>query len=562
MTDQATHGGFASRLASALELLPVGFRMRFGLSLLVKIFLGLLDLALAWILYQLFLVLQGVTASRLLWLPHTLDGLAALCLIILAARLAGEIFVNHWSGLITQRLHAYLLTKLSGGYLRLKWTSYTQRNRSELVRHCLTTSLDAAYAYQMMVDLAAASTIVAVLSFVAFWKGRLFALSLSGLIVALVLLHRLVISKALDRGAARRERALRSLQVCVGELFHAAREIRTYRNLDFFANRLAADAIHLGTANVRIATLPQIARGFIEHGLVMVLILFLLVSQHRGAGSQALIPVLVFYFILARRILPSVSQVFLLLGQMDGAFYNVQLIQQELRQNATDESRPLAACMPPPGLALEISDLDFHYPGGLPVLKEINLSLRRGEIAVLRGLSGRGKSTLLNMIAGVLQPCGGSIAVDAATMAYVPQEITLLDDTVRANILFGLADHGETALWQALQMAQLKEFVAALPLGLDTRVGDNGILFSGGQRQRLGLARALVRKPRLLLLDEATSALDRETEERVLRNITSDRNTAVLLVAHRPDLGELATTQLYLDEASLMSLRENLLVPD
>ena len=74
MTDQATHGGFASRLASAVELLPVGFRMRFGLSLLVKIFLGLLDLALAWILYQLFLVLQGVTASRLLWLPHTLMG--------------------------------------------------------------------------------------------------------------------------------------------------------------------------------------------------------------------------------------------------------------------------------------------------------------------------------------------------------------------------------------------------------------------------------------------------------------------------------------------------------
>jgi ABC-type multidrug transport system fused ATPase/permease subunit len=151
---------------------------------------------------------------------------------------------------------------------------------------------------------------------------------------------------------------------------------------------------------------------------------------------------------------------------------------------------------------------------------------------VLHGSSGVGKSSLLNLIAGVSQPATGVIQVDRRSIAYVPQEIALLDDSIRNNLLFGLSDRSDEELMTALATAQLAAFVAAQPFGLDTNVGDNGALFSGGQRQRLGLARAILREAQLLLLDEATSALDEENERRVLENLNMS-GKAVLLVTHR-----------------------------
>jgi ABC-type bacteriocin/lantibiotic exporter with double-glycine peptidase domain len=138
----------------------------------------------------------------------------------------------------------------------------------------------------------------------------------------------------------------------------------------------------------------------------------------------------------------------------------------------------------------------------------------------------------LNIIAGVSAPSAGSICVDRDTIAYVPQEIVLLDDSVRNNLLFGISGKTDEDLMGALAAAELDQFIAAQPLGLDTQVGDNGILLSGGQRQRLGFARAILRDVKLLLLDEATSALDQDAEARVLANLR-ECGAAVLLVTHR-----------------------------
>jgi ABC-type bacteriocin/lantibiotic exporter with double-glycine peptidase domain len=165
-------------------------------------------------------------------------------------------------------------------------------------------------------------------------------------------------------------------------------------------------------------------------------------------------------------------------------------------------------------------------------LRDVNLCIRDGETVVLHGASGIGKSSLLNLIAGVSQPSTGVVRVDRVSIAYVPQEIPLLDDSIKNNLLFGLAAKSDKELMKALALAKLDEFVAAQPLGLETGVGDNGALFSGGERQRLGLARAILRGGRLLLLDEATSALDAENERQVLENLSAS-GVAILLVTHR-----------------------------
>ena len=181
---------------------------------------------------------------------------------------------------------------------------------------------------------------------------------------------------------------------------------------------------------------------------------------------------------------------------------------------------------------MELESVSFWFDERVPILENVDVCLRQGETMVLYGVSGSGKSSLLNLIAGVMQPTIGVVRVDRTSVAYVPQDVALLDDSIRNNLLFGLVKRSDAELKDALAVARLNEFVAALSLGLETSVGDNGILLSGGQRQRLGIARAILRGAKLLLLDEATSALDEENEWHLLENLSAT-GIAVLLVTHR-----------------------------
>ena len=190
----------------------------------------------------------------------------------------------------------------------------------------------------------------------------------------------------------------------------------------------------------------------------------------------------------------------------------------------------------------------FAYPGSAePVLDATSFEIARNERIGLVGPSGAGKSTIVDLLLGLLDPVGGRILVDGADLAavrrswqdqvgYVPQHIFLLDDTVRRNVAFGVPDAeiSDDAVREALQRAQLDEFVASLPDGLDTEVGERGVRFSGGQQQRLGIARALYHRPPVLVFDEATSALDAATERDVAASIEAvGRSRTVVLVAHR-----------------------------
>ncbi|MEM0897658.1 MAG: ABC transporter ATP-binding protein [Verrucomicrobiota bacterium] len=197
---------------------------------------------------------------------------------------------------------------------------------------------------------------------------------------------------------------------------------------------------------------------------------------------------------------------------------------------------------------LEVVDLSHSYPeSDLPSLREVSFHVAQGESVAFVGPTGCGKSTLINLLLGLLRPGEGSIEVNDVDMhhdlkgwrrflGYVPQSIYLLDDTLAANIALGLSreEMNEEAVWKALKCAQLDEFVRGLPDGLDTVVGERGVRLSGGQRQRIGIARALYREPEILVLDEATSALDNNTEEELLRAIEDWKGDCTLImVAHR-----------------------------
>ena len=170
-----------------------------------------------------------------------------------------------------------------------------------------------------------------------------------------------------------------------------------------------------------------------------------------------------------------------------------------------------------------------------------------GRSVGIMGSSGAGKSTIVDILLGLLKVRSGKITCDGvnvfdnypawlAQIGYIPQSIYLVDEPVRNNIAFGIADDeiDDERIWEVLEEAQLKEFIKTLPEGLDTAIGDRGIRLSGGQRQRLGIARALYHDPEILVFDEATSALDNETEQAVMEAINSfhGRKT-MIIIAHR-----------------------------
>lgn len=180
-----------------------------------------------------------------------------------------------------------------------------------------------------------------------------------------------------------------------------------------------------------------------------------------------------------------------------------------------------------------------------PVLKDLCMSIRKGEAIGLVGASGAGKTTVADILLGLLKPQEGLVSIEdkdifsipfewAKFVGYVPQTVYLIDDTIRANVAFGVGNFSDEEIWAALERAQLKEFVENLPDKLDTVVGERGVKFSGGQRQRVAIARALVSNPQLLVMDEATSALDNETESAVMESIENlIGNITMVIVAHR-----------------------------
>ncbi len=196
---------------------------------------------------------------------------------------------------------------------------------------------------------------------------------------------------------------------------------------------------------------------------------------------------------------------------------------------------------------IEFKDVTFKYTESKDnVLNSINLSIKNGEMTALVGHSGAGKSTILNLIPRFYDPLKGEISIDGKSIAQfslkslrknislVSQDTTLFDDTIKNNIKYSNQNASEDEIAEAAQLSSCDEFIKKMPNGYDTIIGENGVRLSGGEKQRLSIARAMLKKSKIILLDEATSSLDSETEEKIqnaINHLTQGRTTIV--IAHR-----------------------------
>ena len=251
-----------------------------------------------------------------------------------------------------------------------------------------------------------------------------------------------------------------------------------------------------------------------------------------------------------------------LLGEFPRSVVGFYRVQSVLR--ATGEmvyGDQVAARDPATGARLTVEHLAYRYDADQVLLDDVSFGVEPGRTIAVVGATASGKSTLTNLMTRLVDPDGGRILLDgtdlrdlargelAETVAVVPQTAFLFDDTVRGNVTLGAADLTDDDVWAALRAAQADGFVAALPRGLDARLGERGTSLSGGQRQRISLARALVRQPRLLILDDATSAVDPEVEARILEALRSGGSgTSLLVVAYRKATISLADEVVHLED--------------
>lgn len=329
---------------------------------------------------------------------------------------------------------------------------------------------------------------------------------------------------------------------------------RVRRSYNFISGRLEA-ASDAWATDLLIGQIPKV----VYDAALVVGALLLAAWQIRVAGLPTALATLLVFLAAASRTIPSLLRINGQLIQLRSSAGQARPTYELAERLATPpapgwRSLPLTADEPVDGRSdaegahIVVTDVSYQYPTSTrPVLSEVSLEVLPGQSVALVGPTGGGKSTLVDVLVGLLVPNSGSVRIDGGepldaimerpgAIAYVPQRVALVEGTVRENIAISLApaDVEDAQIWEALDRAQAVDVVEGLPQGLDTRIGENGFRLSGGQRQRIGLARALYQRPRLLFLDEATSALDAETEHAISAGLAGLRGQVTLVVvAHR-----------------------------
>lgn len=302
------------------------------------------------------------------------------------------------------------------------------------------------------------------------------------------------------------------------------------------------------------AVLNNVPRLLIETVFIVSMLSFIIVYIQGGGDITAMMATLTTFAIAAIRVLPSVNRINTYITEiaydqpnLDFVYENLQegmktdAMLAERRANSQKEKLKLED-------KIELNHITFHYPDSEKnIFTDAHMVVPRGKSVGIIGASGAGKSTIVDVLLGLLHAQEGEITCDGinifknyeswlAQIGYIPQSIYLIDESIRDNIAFGIDEDkiDEKRIWEVLEEAQLKEFVEELPEGLDTTIGDRGVRLSGGQRQRIGIARALYHDPEILVFDEATSALDNDTEAAVMEAVNSFHGKkTMVIIAHR-----------------------------
>lgn len=549
-------------LRKVLYLSGSGYRTRWILVLALAVIVSVIEAAgMLMIAMLLGLLADSGNAS----LPvvgdvrRVLPGLSESQLMITAGTAVGVFFLlrsiavvcqNYVQYRVVENTGARVSTRLMAGYLAMPAEGHLRRNSSELVRNASDSVLRMVTEGLVPgVQLLSKLSMVAGVGAVLLLTNAAAAMSAIAVVAPVSFLVMRLVQPRVKRYGRTAKTMVRTTLQSLQESLTGWRDIRILGREQAFVDAYGADRRTLARARYLQRTAAQVPRVSIETSVVAFIAAFIAVTVVTDSTETAF-PVLGLFGYAAVRLIPELNSITQSVNSLRFVSPALDDIYSDMRSFESMDRFDQNSVVVPCGLerALTIDAVHFRYPGAFrDALSNIDVTIQAGESIGIVGATGGGKSTFVDILLGIVEPTAGRVLIDGvdikqmlrqwhASIGMVPQAVFLTDDTIRRNVALGVPDHqiDDDAVADALQMAQLTNFLESLPDGVHTVVGEGGARVSGGQRQRLVIARALYRRPSVLVFDEGTSALDNETELAFVAALKGLKGTrTIVAVAHR-----------------------------
>lgn len=449
-------------------------------------------------------------------------------------------------------------TRMMQCYMQKPYTFHLQRNTSEIIRNINGDVNGAFTVISSIFSLISDILIVAALTVYLFAVDYVMTLGIMAALAVCSCVYFLFVRRKVRTTGQETRKITARMYKAIQQAMGGIKEVKVMGREKFFSDVYAEAGTESVRLNCRYNVINAIPARLIETLCMCTILGIIAVKIACGDDLTAVVPSLSAFAIAAIRLLPRANSINSCINTITYNMPSLEALYDDLNESDREEEerqkmieekkRRHKAVKPGNERHIFARDLTYTYPNKQePVLKNVNLTIRDGEAVGIVGVTGAGKTTLVDLLLGLLKPDNGTVCYGAMDIyedytqwqkhiGYIPQNIYLVDDTVRNNVALGVEAEkiDEDAVWQALENAQLAEFVRSLENGLDTVIGERGVRISGGQRQRIGIARALYYDPEILFFDEATSSLDNETEAAVMESInTLGSRKTMIIVAHR-----------------------------
>ena len=455
------------------------------------------------------------------------------------------------------KIQKELSIKMLQSYMGRPYTFFMDVNSGEILRGCNDDIAGVYYVLSYIFTIISETLSVLFIGIFILYKEPVMAI-VALVILSVVMISITIIFKPIISGIGYRNMVVQALKnKIIYQIFNGVKELYAMQRKELFVDDYKSVSEEAARMQRNAELIQNSPYRILEGIVVSCLIGIVLIRMMSGVDVTEFVPVLGSFAMATFKILPALGTIS---GRMTGLEYylpKLHNVYETMVDTEDYEKKHMLEMQNRIGFktdeleivfkeSVEIKNVSWRYDIQREyILDDVSICINRGESIAFIGPSGSGKTTLSDIILGLLMPQKGSVYVDgtdiytipiqwAKIVGYVPQAVFLIGDTVRNNVVFGLKDIDDTLIWEALEQAQLKDFVESLPQGLDTIVGERGMKFSGGQKQRIAIARALYNKPEILIMDEATAALDNETENALIEAIENlQGRITMIIVAHR-----------------------------